>query len=117
MSLTGWGVLLVVAVAVVAAIVLIIRLIVRHTRDTTRQIARTRERIAHGPSPRVPSCHFLVVTATCPEFLQPWDIRPLQVKKNSGHRARTPTKTPRRSFLPGNSGQRPLLTQPLNCPY
>jgi hypothetical protein len=32
MSLTGWGVLLVVAVAVVAAIVLIIRLIVRHTR-------------------------------------------------------------------------------------
>jgi anti-sigma-K factor RskA len=32
MSITGWGVLLVVAVAVVAAIVLIIRLIVRHTR-------------------------------------------------------------------------------------
>jgi hypothetical protein len=32
MSLTGWGVLLVVAVAAVAAIVLIIRLIVRHTR-------------------------------------------------------------------------------------
>jgi hypothetical protein len=32
LSLTGWGVLLVVAVAVVAAIVLIIRLIVRHTR-------------------------------------------------------------------------------------
>ena len=32
MTLTGWGVLLVVAVAVVAAIALIIRLIVRHTR-------------------------------------------------------------------------------------
>jgi len=32
MSLTGWGVVLVVAVAVVAVIVLIIRLIVRHTR-------------------------------------------------------------------------------------
>ena len=32
MSITGWGVLLVVAVAVVAAIVLVIRLIVRHTR-------------------------------------------------------------------------------------
>ena len=32
MSITSWGVLLVVAVAVVAAIVLIIRLIVRHTR-------------------------------------------------------------------------------------
>ena len=32
MSLTGWGVLVVIAVAVVAAIVLIIRLIVRHNR-------------------------------------------------------------------------------------
>jgi hypothetical protein len=32
MSLTGWGVLLVIAVAVVVAIVIIIRLIVRHTR-------------------------------------------------------------------------------------
>jgi hypothetical protein len=32
MSLTGWGVVLVVAVAVVAAIALIIRSIVRHTR-------------------------------------------------------------------------------------
>ena len=38
-------------------------------------------------------------------------------KKILGTGARTPTKTPRRSFLPGNSGQRPLLTQPLNCPY
>ena len=37
--------------------------------------------------------------------------------RNSGHRACTPTKTPRRSFLPGNSGQRSLLTQPLNYPY
>jgi hypothetical protein len=32
MSITGWGVLLVVAVAVVAAIALIIRFVIRHTR-------------------------------------------------------------------------------------
>ena len=32
LSLTGWGVLLVVAAAVLAAIVLIIRLVVRHRR-------------------------------------------------------------------------------------
>jgi hypothetical protein len=32
MSLTGWGVLLVVAVAIVAAIALIIRFVIRHRR-------------------------------------------------------------------------------------
>jgi hypothetical protein len=26
-------------------------------------------------------------------------------------------ETPGRVFLPGNSGQKSLLTQPLNCPY